>query len=202
MSAKRWSSYDEDAYRLPSGMTRVGYDADSGKYTFRDGSGQEYTSASGSAYGKLEKCTLLQPCSTQCPAPRSLTPFSQAPAGWDGGPLLPRTTRTGSASSASSAGLKSPATDFSEILSELEEEEEESEKDKPKEKARPLPFLILVSSSVWVRQLQFYQHGSTLLTRAANNQGSVMSFKSKLGSRRGRKEEASMWGKMKEKDYM
>ncbi|KAL1623661.1 hypothetical protein SLS56_008182 [Neofusicoccum ribis] len=120
MSAKRWSSYDEDAYRLPSGMTRVGYDADSGKYTFRDGSGQEYTSASGSAYGKLEKY-------------------------------------------------------FSEILSELEEEEEESEKDKPKEKARPLPFLIL---------------------------GSVMSFKSKLGSRRGRKEGASMWGKMKEKDYM
>lgn len=151
MSAKRWSSYDEDAYRLPSGMTRVGYDADSGKYTFRDGSGQEYTSASGSAYGKLEK------------------------SGWDGGPLLPRTTRTGSASSASSAGLKSPATDFSEILSELEEEEEEGEKDKPKEKARPLPFLIL---------------------------GSVMSFKSKLGSRRGRKEGASMWGKMKEKDYM
>lgn len=57
MSAKRWSSYDTDAYRLPSGITRIGYDADSQKYLFRDSSGQEYTSSSGSAYGKLEKGT-------------------------------------------------------------------------------------------------------------------------------------------------
>lgn len=41
--------------------------------------------------------------------------------------------------------MKSPATDFSEILSELEEEREEEEKDKPKEKSKPLPFLVLVS---------------------------------------------------------
>ncbi|KAK7723398.1 hypothetical protein SLS57_004592 [Botryosphaeria dothidea] len=154
MSAKRWSSYDTDAYRLPSGMERVGYNDVTGRYTFRDSDGQEYTSASGSEYGKLEK------------------------AGWDGGPLLPRTPRTNSASSTSS-GMKSPATDFSEILSELEEEREEEEKDKPKEKSKPLPFLVL---------------------------GSVMSFKSKLKPRRPRGDSessrsSSIWSK-KEKDYL
>lgn len=58
MSAKRWSSYDTDAYRLPSGMERVGYNDVTGRYTFRDSDGQEYTSASGSEYGKLEKGRL------------------------------------------------------------------------------------------------------------------------------------------------
>ncbi|EKG17893.1 hypothetical protein MPH_04842 [Macrophomina phaseolina MS6] len=154
MSANRWSSYDTDSYRLPAGMVRSGYDADSQTYFFRDSSGQEYKSASGSEYGRLEK------------------------AGWDGGPLLPRTPRTNSASSMSS-GMKSPATDFSEILSELEEENEEEGKDKAKAKSKPLPFLVL---------------------------GSVMSFKSKLKPRRPRGDaepsrRSSIWSK-KEKDYL
>lgn len=67
MSANRWSSYDTDSYRLPAGMVRSGYDADSQTYFFRDSSGQEYKSASGSEYGRLEKgkwasaMTNLQP---------------------------------------------------------------------------------------------------------------------------------------------
>ncbi|KAK8240755.1 hypothetical protein HDK90DRAFT_194730 [Phyllosticta capitalensis] len=51
----RYSRYDEDAYRLPEGMTRVGYDSDEQKYIFRDRSGQEWASRSGEAYGKLER---------------------------------------------------------------------------------------------------------------------------------------------------
>ncbi|OJD35539.1 carbohydrate-binding module family 50 protein [Diplodia corticola] len=150
MSAKRWSSYDTDAYRLPSGITRIGYDDVSQKYLFRDSSGQEYTSASGSEYGRLEK------------------------AGWDGGPLLPRAARTGSESSAST-GLKSPATDFSEILGGLDEQEHD---EKEEEKSKPLPFLVL---------------------------SSVLSFKSKLKtrqSRRAHKDSAVSSVVSKEKDYM
>ncbi|KAK8215800.1 hypothetical protein HDK77DRAFT_201654 [Phyllosticta capitalensis] len=60
----RYSRYDEDSYRLPEGMTRVGYDSDEQKYIFRDRSGQEWASRSGEAYGKLERI------------------------GWDGGRLL------------------------------------------------------------------------------------------------------------------
>ncbi|KAK7629061.1 hypothetical protein IWX49DRAFT_308219 [Phyllosticta citricarpa] len=64
MNRNRYSRYDEDAYRLPEGMTRVGYDADEQKYIFRDRSGNEWASRSGEAYGKLERI------------------------GWDGGRLL------------------------------------------------------------------------------------------------------------------
>lgn len=148
MSAKRWSSYDTDTYRLPNGLTRVGYDSDSQKYTFRDSSGQEYTSASGSAYGPLEKggipLTLTHTLSHERPW-RLTCSFLQVPAGWDGGPLCsPRSARTGSASSASSAGVKGPATDFSEILGDMDEEHVD-EKDKPKEKGPPMAFSVLVS---------------------------------------------------------
>ncbi|KAL1648105.1 hypothetical protein SLS58_002432 [Diplodia intermedia] len=153
MSAKRWSSYDTDAYRLPSGITRIGYDDITQKYLFRDSSGQEYTSASGSEYGRLEK------------------------AGWDGGPLLPRATRTGSESSAST-GLKGPATDFSEILGDLDEQRQDEQEDEKEDKSKPLPFLVL---------------------------SSVLSFKSKLKtrqSRRARKDSTASSLLSKEKDYM
>lgn len=33
----RWTQYDEDEYRLPEGMVRVGYDADTQRYTFQRG---------------------------------------------------------------------------------------------------------------------------------------------------------------------
>lgn len=34
--SNRYTHYDSDAYRLPEGMRRVGYDADTQQYTFRD----------------------------------------------------------------------------------------------------------------------------------------------------------------------
>ncbi|KAJ7774926.1 hypothetical protein B0H16DRAFT_1508886 [Mycena metata] len=49
----RWTQYDEDSYRLPEGMVRVGYDADTGEYIFRDRSGTYFNGVSGSHYGPM-----------------------------------------------------------------------------------------------------------------------------------------------------
>lgn len=57
----RFSRYDTDEERLPEGMTRVGYDADSQVYTFRDSDGSYWESASGSQYGNLTKVGEADP---------------------------------------------------------------------------------------------------------------------------------------------
>ncbi|KAF8638375.1 hypothetical protein AX16_010522 [Volvariella volvacea WC 439] len=49
----RWTQYEEDAHRLPHGMKRVGYDADTRVYTFQDRDGRYYHSAPGEEYGIL-----------------------------------------------------------------------------------------------------------------------------------------------------
>ncbi len=51
----RRSRYDDDEERLPEGMTRVGYDADTGVYTFQDADGSYWESAPGSRYGQLTR---------------------------------------------------------------------------------------------------------------------------------------------------
>lgn len=51
----RFVSYDSDEERLPEGMTRVGYDADSQVYTFRDADGSYWESAPGCRYGQLTR---------------------------------------------------------------------------------------------------------------------------------------------------
>ncbi|KAI5120839.1 hypothetical protein M0805_007026 [Coniferiporia weirii] len=51
----RWTQYDEDDYRLPEGMTRVGYDADTQKYTFKDQNGNYWEGLAGAEYGELRK---------------------------------------------------------------------------------------------------------------------------------------------------
>ncbi|KAH6874985.1 hypothetical protein BKA70DRAFT_1479011 [Coprinopsis sp. MPI-PUGE-AT-0042] len=51
----RWTQYDEDDYRLPEGMKRIGYDADAGRYYFKDADGSVWQSAEGSEYGELTK---------------------------------------------------------------------------------------------------------------------------------------------------
>ena len=43
----------QDSNRLPEGMQRIGYDADTQSYTFRDASGALYESAPGTRYGEL-----------------------------------------------------------------------------------------------------------------------------------------------------
>ncbi|KAJ7443964.1 hypothetical protein B0H11DRAFT_2090448 [Mycena galericulata] len=59
----RWTQYDEDAYRLPAGMVRIGYDADTGQYIFRDRTGT-YMGEPGSRYGPMFPASG--------PAPRSV----------------------------------------------------------------------------------------------------------------------------------
>jgi len=48
-----YSQYDEDEYRLPEGMTRTGYDADTQVYFYRDAQGKVYQGAPGNQYGVL-----------------------------------------------------------------------------------------------------------------------------------------------------
>ncbi|TWU74986.1 hypothetical protein ED733_005809 [Metarhizium rileyi] len=51
----RFSSYDTDEERLPDGMRRVGYDADTQVYTFQDADGSYWESAPGCQYGQLTR---------------------------------------------------------------------------------------------------------------------------------------------------
>jgi len=53
----RWSQYDEDDYRLPEGIKRVGYDADSGKYFFRD-EGQLWEGQEGTQFGEMTRVSV------------------------------------------------------------------------------------------------------------------------------------------------
>ncbi|GJE89635.1 carbohydrate-binding module family 50 protein [Phanerochaete sordida] len=50
----RWTQYDEDEYRLPEGMQRAGYDADTGKYYFKDRAGKVWEGPEGAQYGELK----------------------------------------------------------------------------------------------------------------------------------------------------
>lgn len=45
----------QDSQRLPEGMQRIGYDADTQSYIFRDVDGATYTSAPGARYGELTR---------------------------------------------------------------------------------------------------------------------------------------------------
>ncbi|KAH8120034.1 LysM-domain-containing protein [Phellopilus nigrolimitatus] len=51
----RWTHYDEDDYRLPEGMKRVGYDADTQKYSFRDQDGVYWEGPEGAEFGELRR---------------------------------------------------------------------------------------------------------------------------------------------------
>jgi len=55
----RWTQYDEDDYRLPEGMKRVGYDADSGRYYFRDSDGTLWRGAEGVEFGEMKRVDNL-----------------------------------------------------------------------------------------------------------------------------------------------
>jgi len=57
----RWSRYDSDEERLPEGMTRVGYDADTQTYTYRDSSGGYWEGEPGCRYGRLSRTSSSPP---------------------------------------------------------------------------------------------------------------------------------------------
>src|SRR5579863_7814682 len=92
----RWSQYDEvrtlsffglsrynyqnqqDDYRLPEGFKRVGYDADSGKYFFRDKEGQLWEGQEGEHFGEMTRGTPA--LSTLCDEFQLRAAVSVAPA--------------------------------------------------------------------------------------------------------------------------
>ena len=49
----KWSDYDTDQERLPSGMRRIAYDADTQVYTYRDKDGSLWEGAAGATYGTV-----------------------------------------------------------------------------------------------------------------------------------------------------
>lgn len=57
----RWSHLDTDDERLPEGMARVGYDADTQVYTYRDSDGSYWEGAPGCQYGKLQRVSCAPP---------------------------------------------------------------------------------------------------------------------------------------------
>lgn len=46
---------NQDEYRLPEGMKRVGYDADSGRYTFKDRDGSLWLGAEGAEFSEMTR---------------------------------------------------------------------------------------------------------------------------------------------------
>ncbi|KAI6099014.1 hypothetical protein F5141DRAFT_1144009 [Pisolithus sp. B1] len=63
----RFTQFDEDSYRLPEGIKRIAYDADSQRYLFRDRVGQLYQNEPGDEYG------VLQPVKCPIPPRRNVT---------------------------------------------------------------------------------------------------------------------------------
>ncbi|KAM0287017.1 hypothetical protein ACHAQH_000702 [Verticillium albo-atrum] len=51
----RFSRYDTDEERLPEGMTRTGYDADTQTYSYRDSDGSHWEGAPGNEFGHLTR---------------------------------------------------------------------------------------------------------------------------------------------------
>ncbi|KAF5311846.1 hypothetical protein D9619_002522 [Psilocybe cf. subviscida] len=57
----RWTQLDEDEHRLPEGMKRIGYDADEGRYYFRDGAGNVWRGGQRAEFGEMTRVNSLPP---------------------------------------------------------------------------------------------------------------------------------------------
>jgi LysM repeat protein len=51
----RFSQNDSDSARLPEGMTRIGYDADTQRYQYQDADSSFWQGPAGAQYGRLER---------------------------------------------------------------------------------------------------------------------------------------------------
>jgi hypothetical protein len=78
----RFSHYDTDEERLPEGMRRVGYDADTQVYTFQDADGSYWESAPGCQYGQLTRVHDGQPEDTSDTEPFLLSTQSSPSKSW------------------------------------------------------------------------------------------------------------------------
>ncbi|KAF8079240.1 hypothetical protein FPV67DRAFT_1403221 [Lyophyllum atratum] len=61
----RWTQYDEDAYRLPEGMKRTGYDADTGRYYFQDRDGSIWQGAEGAEFSEMVRVSAAPAATSQ-----------------------------------------------------------------------------------------------------------------------------------------
>ena len=68
----RFTDMDDDEHRLPEGMQRIGYDADTQRYTFRDANGNLFESEPGSRYGELSPAGFETPQSTSYTPPEDI----------------------------------------------------------------------------------------------------------------------------------
>ncbi|ORY06152.1 hypothetical protein BCR34DRAFT_571551 [Clohesyomyces aquaticus] len=60
----RWADRDGDAERLPEGMQRIGYDADTQTYTYQDAEGRIWEGDEGNRYGQLHPAGQRRPSAT------------------------------------------------------------------------------------------------------------------------------------------
>jgi hypothetical protein len=67
----------QDEYRLPEGVKRTGYDADTQRYTFCDTEGNLYESAPGARYGELRPAGQVTPQATHYTPPENIEERSQ-----------------------------------------------------------------------------------------------------------------------------
>jgi LysM repeat protein len=70
--------HTQDEQRLPEGMQRIGYDADTQRYTFRDANGMLYESAPGSRYGDLRPASSDVPQATHYTPPEDIEQRNQS----------------------------------------------------------------------------------------------------------------------------
>jgi len=76
----RWTQYDEDDYRLPEGMKRVGYDADTQTYIFKDSDGSLWIGAEGAEFGELKRVETSGP-DLEASREKRVGVYEQLPAG-------------------------------------------------------------------------------------------------------------------------
>jgi len=57
----RWTQYNEDDYRLPEGMKRIGYDSDTGCYYFKDRDGSIWRGEPGATFSEMTRVSSPRP---------------------------------------------------------------------------------------------------------------------------------------------
>lgn len=81
---RRFSVDGDDSSRLPDGMTRVGYDADTQTYTFRDADGSLWEGPEGCEFGRMTRVTVAPKLpSVEIEDIEAAHPPSDAPPSYD-----------------------------------------------------------------------------------------------------------------------
>ncbi|KAJ9134631.1 hypothetical protein NKR23_g10067 [Pleurostoma richardsiae] len=83
----RFSHHDTDDERLPEGLERVGYDADTQTYSYRDIDGSYWEGVPGSRYGQLTRVSAASASiGAGPPSPVESSPERAPPSSWTESP--------------------------------------------------------------------------------------------------------------------